>query len=234
MSRHKPDSPGRQGAMACRAIALHDFANRCQCLLGVIATSPKRTAVESSRELLTAIPPESGYIATLVVNNALKQICRAIVSRYPIGADARTLLDMLISPDVPSTVCLLTRYLDQISTEHNETPTHPVITHALDAIRSMHRNRTICLQTVATSVGLSQWHLARILTRTTGHGFLWHLHQSRLAEATHLLRTTNKSVKEVAFDVGYTRTTRLDYQFKRTLGTTPSEFRDLYRFESSA
>ncbi|HET7617327.1 MAG TPA: AraC family transcriptional regulator [Vicinamibacterales bacterium] len=81
------------------------------------------------------------------------------------------------------------------------------------------------LRALATALGVSRWHLSRVISRETGHGFAEHLHGLRVLEAAHLLATTRLSVKEVAAAVGYPRTGELDRHFGRRLRMTPSRFR---------
>lgn len=81
------------------------------------------------------------------------------------------------------------------------------------------------LRALAAALGVSRWHLSRVISRETGHGFAEHLHGLRVLEAAHLLATTRLSVKEVAATVGYPRTGELDRHFGRWLRMTPSRFR---------
>jgi AraC-like DNA-binding protein len=84
--------------------------------------------------------------------------------------------------------------------------------------------------TVASRLHVTHWHLARVLRRTTGHSFLQHLHHRRIVAASHLLvaATAPLSIKEIAYDVGYSNTRELDRRFRKATGMCPSEFRKFF------
>jgi AraC-like DNA-binding protein len=96
---------------------------------------------------------------------------------------------------------------------------------ALDVINRRYSSLPLTLRAVAAEVGVSRFYLARVLTRVTGAGFRHHLHRARTMAACRLLHDANKSIKEIAYDVGYAGTRELDRNFRRQCGTTPTEFR---------
>lgn len=96
---------------------------------------------------------------------------------------------------------------------------------ALRYIRDRYMRAGLTLADVACDARVSRCHLTRILRRETGKGFLDHLHKARTAAAIDLLATSRKSIKEIAFDVGYRGTRELDRQFRRRFGRTPSAVR---------
>lgn len=80
---------------------------------------------------------------------------------------------------------------------------------------------------VATRLHVTQWHLSRVLHQATGRSFLAHLHARRVTAAGRLLLggPESKSVKEIAYEVGYASTRDLDRHFRRATGMTPGEYR---------
>jgi AraC-like DNA-binding protein len=164
----------------------------------------------------------------LALGNALKQILKAYVWRYPAHVDPSTLLAIATSTTVSSTIRELRVYLHELSTQGDPPATrkiHPMVRQALHFVKLHYHDSTLDLTSVAGGVGVSRWHLSRMLRQTTGRSFLEHLHDLRLREAIRLLRSTDKSIKEIAYEVGYSRTTQLDNHFQRMFGATPSEFR---------
>jgi AraC family mar-sox-rob regulon transcriptional activator len=83
----------------------------------------------------------------------------------------------------------------------------------------------LTLADVASEVGLSRWHVDRLLRRHTGRCFKAHVREARLNSAGGLLLTTVLSVKEIATRVGYSHATDLNRQFKRAFSSTPTEWR---------
>jgi two-component system response regulator YesN len=96
---------------------------------------------------------------------------------------------------------------------------------ALRRIRIEYARSSFGLRDLAQDVGVSPWYLARLLTRFTGEGFRTHLNRARIDEARRLLRQSGKTIKEIAYDVGYVETRGLDRHFKRHVGLTPSDYR---------
>src|SRR5262249_11109489 len=84
------------------------------------------------------------------------------------------------------------------------------------------------LRHVAIASDISVRHATRLLKQQTRAGFLMHLHRARVGSASHLLRETTLSVKEVAARVGYGSSVEVGKQLKRRVGTTPIAFRHLH------
>lgn len=91
--------------------------------------------------------------------------------------------------------------------------------------------REMSLATAARAVGVSRWHLSRIIARETGLSWSTHLNGFRLLQAALLLRTTEMQIKEVAFHVGYRDTSELDRQFAAWYRIAPGEVRSLRGFK---
>jgi AraC-like DNA-binding protein len=102
---------------------------------------------------------------------------------------------------------------------------HGQVEQALRVIDSRFSEVHLTLKSVANDVGLSSFHLSRLLHAHTGHGFVLHLHRRRVSAARRLLMESSLSVKEVAAEVGYRSVTQLGRQFKRFCGSTPISIR---------
>jgi AraC-like DNA-binding protein len=211
-----------------RPITINEFVNRCQCHLGTILSSNKEVSIHASCKLLDAVPLATSHSMELALVNALKQILKAYAWRYSAHVDPSTLLAIATSTTVSSTIRELRVYLHEVATQDDPLAArefHPIVRRALHFVELHYHDSTLDLASVAGGVGVSRWHLSRMLRQTTGRSFLEHLHDLRLREAIRLLRATDKSIKEIAYQVGYSRTTQLDNHFQRTFGATPSEFR---------
>ena len=93
----------------------------------------------------------------------------------------------------------------------------------------------IALTRVADHVGLSPWHLARMLKRKTGQGFVAHLRRCRVEAAQRLLTGDPRfSLKEIAAAVGYREQGQLTHAFRQHCGMTPIAFRSALRLQRCA
>jgi AraC-like DNA-binding protein len=78
---------------------------------------------------------------------------------------------------------------------------------------------------LARRLRVSRWHLARVLTKVTGHDIRWHITHARVQHAERLLTDPRLSIKEVAVAAGFRSTSELDRQFYRVHGLRPSAYR---------
>jgi YesN/AraC family two-component response regulator len=99
----------------------------------------------------------------------------------------------------------------------------------LELIQQRFRESDLRMSEIAGLLSVSTEHLCRLLKRDTGEGFLLHLHRARIEEAKRLLQSTSLSVKEIAFNIGYHSTTRMDRYFNRFCGLSPVVFRQKTR-----
>lgn len=78
---------------------------------------------------------------------------------------------------------------------------------------------------LAKESGLSVARFARTLKRIYGMTPSQYLAKARLNEATSLLRETDRSIAEVAVEVGFSDHSAFSRAFRQATGMTPSEFR---------
>jgi len=97
------------------------------------------------------------------------------------------------------------------------------VTLALQQIDLEFRDAEFDLEALARGVSLSKFHFLRQFKRVTGQTPMLALRMRRLREARDLLATSNLSVKEVAYAVGYTSPIAFSAAFKREFGRSPSE-----------
>src|SRR3954454_5783957 len=78
---------------------------------------------------------------------------------------------------------------------------------------------------LARAAGLSRAHFSREFRRTFGESTHAYLLPRRLERAAALLRTTDRSVAEICFDVGLTSVGSFTTSFTRTYGRSPTAYR---------
>jgi transcriptional regulator GlxA family with amidase domain len=106
--------------------------------------------------------------------------------------------------------------------------------HALIQLRQArdHADRhfadPLTLEDLASMAALSKYHFHRLFTVTYGRTPAAHLTERRIERAQDLLRSTNLSVTEVCFAVGYSSLGSFSSRFTQIVGETPSEFQHRY------
>jgi len=81
------------------------------------------------------------------------------------------------------------------------------------------------LDQFAAQSGLSKFHFHRLFKRALGVSPAHYQLSLRMNEARRLLRETNRSVVDVALDVGYTNPSHFAKIFKRETGLAPTDYR---------
>lgn len=78
---------------------------------------------------------------------------------------------------------------------------------------------------VASYCGLSYSYFLRVFKEVMKTGFGKYVQRKRLDESQKLLINTNKTVTEIAMEVGFSTTSHFIKFFKETTGTTPKQYR---------
>lgn len=84
----------------------------------------------------------------------------------------------------------------------------------------------ITLKEVGEAVHLSYHHLSRFIRDKLGISFQAYLSRLRLHKATELLLGSDKSIKQIAQEVGFSSATSFHRLFKREFNVTPGEYKD--------
>ena len=81
----------------------------------------------------------------------------------------------------------------------------------------------------ASMLNISAGHLSEVVKNQSGKPAIKHIHNRLLLEARRLLFHTNTSLKEIAFDLGFSDASYFNRFFKRETGITPAECRTNFR-----
>ena len=97
------------------------------------------------------------------------------------------------------------------------------------AVRYINDNyRTdIRLDAVAREAGMSPSHFSRIFKKVMGLSYQEYLNRCRIKKARNLLRSSPRSITEIAISVGFADATGFGRIFKKLTGQTPSAYRSL-------
>lgn len=100
----------------------------------------------------------------------------------------------------------------------------------LEAQQWMEENyaRTISIDAVARQVGISPRHFKRRFRKATGAPPLVYLQNVRIQAAKEKLETTQQSVNDITYGIGYEDSSTFRRLFKREVGLSPREYRDKF------
>lgn len=88
--------------------------------------------------------------------------------------------------------------------------------------------QNITLNDVAKNVYLSPAYLSSILTSETGKSFVNILNEVRISHAIELLKNTELKISKIAYNVGFNEPQYFTLTFKKYIGETPRNYRELY------
>jgi AraC-like DNA-binding protein len=88
-----------------------------------------------------------------------------------------------------------------------------------------HLREDLFFDDMAADLGISYSYMRKLVREATGRSVLDNINQLRVREAKYLLLSTEKSVAEIARELGYRNIQSLNRYFKKYEGFTPGEFR---------
>lgn len=92
-------------------------------------------------------------------------------------------------------------------------------------------HRDIRLEDMAREAGMSLWHFLRTFAKVLGVTPHQYLLRSRLRHAARLLADEERSVTDIAYDVGFADLSNFVRTFRRAAGVSPRGFRKLAKGE---
>jgi YesN/AraC family two-component response regulator len=103
-----------------------------------------------------------------------------------------------------------------------------LISNLLNYMEHNYSDSGLSLDRIASQFGYSIYYWSRFFKEKIGCHFTDHLWRLRVTEAKRQFVTTNKMLKDIVHEVGYTDLTSFSRKFKNEEGITPSQFRKLY------
>lgn len=92
-----------------------------------------------------------------------------------------------------------------------------------------HCNERVTLADIASHLGFSESYCSKYIKKKTSMNFLEYLNSSRIMRAETLLRTTEKTVTEIAYTIGFSSIQSFNRVFKASCGESPSDYRKRIR-----
>ena len=90
---------------------------------------------------------------------------------------------------------------------------------------SQHYGETVTLEQISKELSFSTSECCRMFKKVTGETIFSYLLTYRIVKATELLRSTELSISEIAYETGFGSTSYFIEKFKEKTGTTPLQFR---------
>lgn len=107
------------------------------------------------------------------------------------------------------------------STDH----LHHMVKKALEYINNNY-SKEISLDEISQMLNLSSYYFSKLFKEETGEGFVEYLTNRRVEEAKEMMKDPNRSMKDISSSVGYSDPNYFSRIFKKSTGSTPSEYRD--------
>ncbi|MCR5291730.1 MAG: response regulator [Eubacterium sp.] len=86
-------------------------------------------------------------------------------------------------------------------------------------------SKDLILDDVAKELQISPYYFSKLFKKRTGVNFIEYLTNLRIEKAKNLLRNSQKSIKEICVEVGYSDANYFSRTFKKNVGVTPSEYK---------
>jgi len=104
--------------------------------------------------------------------------------------------------------------------------TSKVVSDVFDYINA-HYLENISLTDIAETFFLSKEHLSRLFKKETGQNLFSYIMQLKLTEAKRLLQTTDMTLDDIAWHLGFSNGNYFSKVFKKNCRMSPSEYRNM-------
>jgi AraC-like DNA-binding protein len=216
--------------------SMDTVVRRCQAVAASAADGRHHELSHQLRELALNVSGDVSVAERLIIHRVLTRTCACAakvvgVHRHPdIAARLVEAASMDISQATWRRVleALAASCADAVDVAiegNTNRSSDPRVERVLHVIAARCVDVTLSLPDIAADTGISMFHLARLVKRSTGHSVAAHIHRSRVALSRNLLQRASLSIKEIAAAVGYDSSTQFGRHFKRLEGMTPRAFR---------
>ncbi|MEG1441344.1 MAG: AraC family transcriptional regulator [Oscillospiraceae bacterium] len=166
---------------------------------------------DESCAILEVAEPEKftqyfSYLATLAPRNDL-------ISSAQISNDISDMLTQIL--------------INKLSLNLRTPKNHAHYTDIRAVIDFVHKNYRdqISIDDMTNTVNISKYHFIRLFKKQMGTTPYEYLVNYRINQAKIMLRSSNKSVYEISYEVGYLSKSNFTAQFKSIVGLTPAKYR---------
>ena len=162
-----------------------------------------------------------------IERNVVENILENIENEYRQNIDAHT-QDIIVSQ-----LDVLLNYSERFYTRQFQTRSsvEPDIVTRVHLLLQRHiderRKGFISVNTLASELNMSPHYLSDLLRSQTGMNTQQHIHAFPIEQAKSLLATTQLSVSEIAYRLGFEYPQHFNRLFKSKTGITPLEYRNM-------
>lgn len=165
-------------------------------------------------------PGELPTVTQLPSSPEFRAVLDAIVAEYQHSDSYST---AMIGTYLFQFAVLLRRVLGQRPEESS--PREQAQVEILRRLLDQHITSAISIRDMARQVHMSESHFSHQVKALLGVAPKTYVREQRVARAIELLRSTDMSVEEIAFELGYDAPTSFFRAFKRATGRTPGSYR---------
>ena len=109
--------------------------------------------------------------------------------------------------------------------EKQQTQGKKVLQTALDYIEENYMQTTLNLNEVAQAIGMSPNYFSGLFSQEMKMTFVEYVTDKRMEQAKRLLRESDQSTSQIAAAVGYKDAHYFSFVFKKTMGSSPRDWR---------
>ncbi|MEN6312690.1 MAG: helix-turn-helix domain-containing protein [Clostridiaceae bacterium] len=196
--------------------------------------------VVTAGKLLDEILDSTRGYTYMVLNSLLLRLVSSIsgaleniesISKYPIDYNFNSFMTVLnrcetIDEMKSEFYDMFNRVFTNLEQKKNSKYT-VVINKAIDIINQEYANEGLCLNNVAGRLGLSPNYLSKLFKTYTAKSVGDYINQLRVEKALKLLEESDLSINEIASRIGIPCNTYFYPIFKKIMGITPAEYRQL-------
>ena len=106
-----------------------------------------------------------------------------------------------------------------------ENRVYAMVKKSFEIIEEGYRSEDMCITYIAEKFGVTDNYLGRKFKEVTGKTIASVITEKRLTEASRLLTETDKNVKDIMYEVGYSNSSYFSAVFKKWYGVTPIQYR---------
>lgn len=107
----------------------------------------------------------------------------------------------------------------------NEEHTNDLIRQAKEYIDN-HFQKDMSLDDVSRELNISPYYFSKLFKEETGGNFVEYVTTRRMDRAKQLLKNSDKSIKEICLEVGYSDPNYFSRTFKKYQGISPTEYKE--------
>lgn len=113
--------------------------------------------------------------------------------------------------------------------ESDEEQKEQELGHLIQSYIDEHYLENISLQDIAVELNMSQYYISHVFKRTIGYSPMQYVIRRRIGESQSYLLSTDKTVTEIAYMVGYNSASNFNSAFKKMVGMSPQRYREVWR-----